>query len=110
MCPGAGWDNPVTARVYGFFSRKFGLVAVVLDEINKADTWALQKPRDVAELLAPDVGVDPDVLEEIAKRQARGVQTITADTIADQQRIADAFLTLKLLPAAIQVRDATSLK
>jgi sulfonate transport system substrate-binding protein len=86
------------------------LVAVVLDEINKADTWALQKPKDVAELLAPDVGVDPDVLEEIAKRQARGVQAITADTIADQQRIADAFLTLKLLPAAIQVRDATSLK
>jgi sulfonate transport system substrate-binding protein len=65
------------------------------------------KPREVAEALAPDVGVAAPVLERIVRRQSRGVERITPAVLADQQRIADAFHALGLLPTAIQVTATT---
>jgi len=85
------------------------LVKILLDEINLADQWALAKPREVSEILAPDVGVDASILEQIARATARGVQPITEQTVADQQAIADSFQALDLIPAHIQVHDATEL-
>jgi sulfonate transport system substrate-binding protein len=93
-----------------FAARNRTILTEVLADVEAADQWALQQPRAVAEILAPDVGVDAAILEQIARRQARGVQAITEATIADQQRIADTFVALKLLPAPFQVRDATWLK
>jgi sulfonate transport system substrate-binding protein len=85
------------------------VLATILDEVNRADQWVIAKPREVSEILAPDVGVDASILEQIARSTARGVQPITEQTIADQQAIADSFLALNLIPAAIKVRDASEL-
>ena len=83
------------------------LAAIVLEELQAADDWAVAKPREVAEALAPDVGVAAPVLERIVRRQSRGVERITPAVLADQQRIADAFHALGLLPTAIQVTATT---
>jgi sulfonate transport system substrate-binding protein len=79
------------------------LAAILLEELQVADDWAQAKPKEVAEVLAPDVGVAAPILEQIVRRQARGVEHITPAILADQQRIADAFLALGLLPTAVVV-------
>jgi sulfonate transport system substrate-binding protein len=45
------------------------------------------------------------VLEIALKRQAYGVKPIDDSVIADQQKIADTFFGLGLLPKAINVKD-----
>jgi sulfonate transport system substrate-binding protein len=41
-----------------------------------------------------------------ARRYAYGVRTVTPDVLAAQQKIADTFHNLKLIPKPIVVRDA----
>jgi sulfonate transport system substrate-binding protein len=78
---------------------------LVLDALAEADVWASHDPAAVGKALSPDVGLPAPVLEEIARRQSRGVFPVDAAIIADQQRIADVFLGLKLIPQAITVAD-----
>ena len=47
-----------------------------------------------------------DVVELALRRYAFNVKPLTPEVVADQQRIADTFYALKLIPKAIQVREA----
>jgi sulfonate transport system substrate-binding protein len=83
----------------------------ILDDLTKAvdeaSSWAKEKPRDVAELLSPDVGIDVDTLQQITERLPWGFQPVTPTVIDDQQKIADAFFMLHLVPKELDVREAT---
>jgi len=50
----------------------------------------------------PPVGV----LELALKRQSYGIRPINEQVIAEQQRIADTFFELKLLPKPVKISDA----
>jgi sulfonate transport system substrate-binding protein len=93
-------------------SRKFAendakAVDAVLAELAEVDAWAGRDINAVAAQLSPSVGLPVRVLELALKRQSYGIKPITADVIAEQQRIADTFFELKLLPKKINVSDAT---
>ena len=45
-------------------------------------------------------------MELAAKRYSYGVKPVTAEVIAEQQKIADVFSNLKLIPKKITVKDA----
>ena len=45
-------------------------------------------------------------VELALRRYAFNVKPLTPEVVADQQRIADTFYALKLIPKAIQVREA----
>ena len=83
------------------------ILAVLKEETNKADAWALQNPRAVAELLAPELKVDADTLEVVAKKQARGLKDPDETVLAYQQNLADTFLKVGLIAKPIVVKDAT---
>ncbi len=78
-------------------------IKAILEEIQKVDDWAGTKPTEVAKLLSPDLGIDVPTLEEIAKRRSYGVKLITDEVINDQQKVADTFFELKLLPKKLKV-------
>lgn len=82
------------------------ILAILKEETNKADAWALQNPRAVAELLAPELKVDADTLEVVAKKQARGLQDPDDTVLAYQQSLADTFLSIGLISKPIAVKDA----
>ena len=93
-------------------SRKFSdsdakAIDVVLKELAEVDAWAKGDIRAVAEQLSPSVGLPVPVLELALKRQSYGVRPINEQVIAEQQRIADTFFELKLLPKKINISDAT---
>jgi sulfonate transport system substrate-binding protein len=55
--------------------------------------------------LSPSVGLPAAVLAVSLRRESYGILPISDDVIASQQRIADAFAGLGLLPKAVTVSD-----
>jgi sulfonate transport system substrate-binding protein len=62
-------------------------------------------PRAAA-LIAPLQGLDVGVVETSLKRYKYGVAPLTAAVAEQQQKIADTFLELKLIPKAVRIADA----
>jgi sulfonate transport system substrate-binding protein len=106
-------DGTGTVSNYQFYfsSRKFlegnsSIVDLVLAELSSVDDWAKSDIHAVAEQLAPAVGLPVPVVEVALRRQAYGIKPVTESVIADQQRVADTFFALGLLPKPIRISDA----
>jgi len=82
------------------------IVHQLIAAIDEADKWAREKPHDAAVKLAPEVGLSVEILEPLVKRLGLGVEEINDKTIGNQQKIADAFLALGLIPKPVSVKDA----
>ncbi|MYM94016.1 sulfonate ABC transporter substrate-binding protein [Duganella vulcania] len=82
------------------------IVRIVLDEIARVDEWGARNQKEVAAILAAQTGLDVDVVALAASRYAYGVKPVNAAVIEQQQKVADAFSNLKLIPKAILVKDA----
>jgi sulfonate transport system substrate-binding protein len=80
-------------------------VDVVLEALNEADEWTRNNIQTVAAQLSASIGLPPSVLAVSLKRESYGILPISDEVIASQQRIADTFLGLGLLPKAITVSD-----
>jgi sulfonate transport system substrate-binding protein len=81
-------------------------IDTVISQIAELDTWANGNTDAVADQLSASVGIPADVLKVALKRQTYGVVSLSADVIAQQQKIADAFLSLGLIPKAVNISDA----
>ena len=79
---------------------------VVLAQLREVDTWAKGDIGAVAAQLGPSIGIPTPILEVALRRQSYGIKPIDGATIAEQQKIADTFFELGLLPHAIKVSDA----
>lgn len=83
------------------------IVHILLDEIDKIDQWGRQNPKEVAKFIAPLIGIDLPIIDVAAHRLTYGVKPVTTEVIAAQQKIADKFYELKLVPKHVKVSDAT---
>jgi sulfonate transport system substrate-binding protein len=98
----------VPNRQFYFAGQKFADVSpravdAILAGIADIDAWAKGRETTVAEELSAGIGIPAPVLEVALKRQTYRVRPIDAAAITEQQRIADAFYTLGLLPKPIVV-------
>ena len=82
------------------------ILRIVLDEVAKVDDWGRNNPDEVAAILSAQTGLSRDVVALAASRYAYGVKPVSVDVIASQQKVADAFSNLKLIPKPIVVKDA----
>ena len=105
-------DGTETVPNYQFYlsSQKFlesdsKALDAILAELREVDEWAKTDIHAVAEQLSPSVGLPVPVLEVALKRQAYGIKPIDAQVIAEQQKLADTFLALGLIPKAITVSE-----
>jgi sulfonate transport system substrate-binding protein len=96
----------------GFFlaSQKFvdqnpQVVTAILEELKTTSQWAQSNPQKVAEFLSKETGIDVDSLLLAEKRRNYGVDPLTPETIAGQQKIADTFYRLKLIPKEISIQS-----
>ena len=88
-----------------FLTHDAKAVDVVLEALNEADDWTKNNIEAVAEQLSPSVGLPAPVLAVSLKRESYGILPISDDVIASQQRIADTFFGLGLLPKTVTVSD-----
>lgn len=89
------------------FAEKYpDLVEILLEEADKIDAWSKDHPRELAEKLSPQLGIDVESLELAAGRRAYGIQRIDEELIQAQQSIADTFYELGLIPDKLDIHDA----
>jgi sulfonate transport system substrate-binding protein len=100
----------VTNYQFYFSSKKFlaenaPAADVVLEALNETDEWAKSNIHAVAAQLSPSIGLPASVLEVSLERESYGTVPINSEVIASQQRVADTFFALGLIPKAVNVSD-----
>jgi len=80
-------------------------VQAALEEVSKVDQWAESHPDDAAALLSQQIGIEATILKTAIQRSGFGPRPLDDGVVAAQQRIADALYALKILPAAITVKE-----
>jgi sulfonate transport system substrate-binding protein len=98
-------------RQYFLASRSFAtqhpdLVQAILASVKETDAWAATHQDETVALLSKHTGIPAAVLKDPVARLGYGVQPMDAETTAEQQKIADTFYQLKLIPKPVKIQDA----
>lgn len=93
----------LSEKTYG--NRHPDVIAAVFDEIRKIDEWVLKSPHDAAVVLAPLAGLDVVTTERALTREGHGIQYLSDEVVAAQQRIADTFTELNLIPKKLNIKE-----
>ncbi|MGH6753649.1 MAG: sulfonate ABC transporter substrate-binding protein, partial [Bradyrhizobium sp.] len=78
----------------------------VLSAIDEIDGWIKVNQKQYAAELSPKIGLPVDVIERSVGRAEFGARRVDAATLVEQQKIADTFTRLQLIPKSIVVKDA----
>jgi sulfonate transport system substrate-binding protein len=84
------------------------IVKILIEEIARVDQWGADNPKEVARAIAPLIGVDLPIAERAASRLGYGIEPVTPAVLESQQKIADKFFELKLVPKRVRVADAVA--
>ncbi|MCR8844636.1 sulfonate ABC transporter substrate-binding protein [Paenibacillus sp. SC116] len=82
------------------------IIDALFEELNKAGDWANANHKELAKLLSPQLGIDIPSLELASSRREYNSVPISDNVVAEQQKVADTFAKLGLIPKPIQVKDA----
>ncbi|MBD2207149.1 aliphatic sulfonate ABC transporter substrate-binding protein [Calothrix sp. FACHB-1219] len=88
-----------------FYEQNPEVIKVVLDELQKAQIWSKQNPKEIAQLLAPVTQLDVPTLEAMHDKYDFSLVPITEQIITKQQEVADKWYSLGLIPKKVNVRD-----
>ena len=112
LVDGTGSDGKALVSNHQFFlaEQKFTaanpqVIDATLEALKEIDDWASKHPDDVAQELSPKTGIPVDVLKVAIGRLGFGLRPIDDGVIAEQQKIADTFKELGLIPKPITVSD-----
>ncbi|APA87990.1 sulfonate ABC transporter substrate-binding protein [Paraburkholderia sprentiae WSM5005] len=89
-----------------FAQRNGGIIAIVIDEVSKEGEWVRGHYSEAVAQLAPIQGLDASVIESGLRHYAHVYKPVDANVLAEQQRIADTFTELHLIPTKIVTKDA----
>ena len=81
------------------------MIETLVDEVRTIGEWAKAHPEDVTKQVAPLLGLSPEITLTAVKRQGYGAQFLTPEVVNAQQKIADSFYQLKLIPKPLVVKD-----
>ena len=111
----ASGEGLVPGREFYFASSNFlsqhrGLIAILIRELNGLKNWAAENPEETSKLLAAQIGMAPKVLERAETRPGRyGIETNKTAIATEQQKLADTFFQLELLPHELDVESIIDL-
>ncbi|MEY2620419.1 MAG: hypothetical protein RIT26_239 [Pseudomonadota bacterium] len=81
-------------------------ILALFEALTQADRLAQEQPAQAVALVAAFSGLDPEVVRLFLQRRQRSpVQALSAAVIAEQQKVADAFAQLSLIPRKVRVSD-----
>ncbi len=89
-----------------YVQRNPKVIEVLFADAVERGSWLKNNISQAAQLIAPQQGLPVDVVELALQRYQFNVKPITPEIAADQQKIADSFYALRLIPKPIQVLDA----
>lgn len=80
------------------------VLRLIYQELQKAGAWVKKSPKESAALLAGVWGLDASIVEQANAHRSYEVRAVTSTGLAEQQKIADAFLAEKLLPKRVDTQ------
>jgi sulfonate transport system substrate-binding protein len=89
-----------------FSEKNAQIVKIVMQELGDVGQWVRDNYAQAAKELAPIQGLEPDIIEASLRHYEHIYKPIDDAVLADQQRIADTFYELKLIPQKLSVKDA----
>ena len=81
------------------------VIETLIEEVRNVGEWAKAHPDEVTQQVAPLLGLPVDITETSVKRQGYGAQFLTPEVVNAQQKIADSFYQLKLIPKPLTIKD-----
>lgn len=101
----------VNNRAYYFTSRDFvsknaDVLKIAIRQINDIDTWASKNKAAAAAELSTVLGLDKGITELYLNRSEFGTAPVNSAILAEQQKIADTFFELKLIPKKLNLLHA----
>ncbi|HEY3600021.1 MAG TPA: sulfonate ABC transporter substrate-binding protein [Paraburkholderia sp.] len=94
----------LSARI--FAQQNGDVIAAVIDEVGQEGGWVRGHYTEAAVQLAPIQGLDASVIEAGLRHYAHIYKPVDAQVLAEQQRIADTFSELRIIPGKIVTKDA----
>jgi len=88
-----------------FYQQNTPAIKVFLEELEKKHIWARSHSKEMAHLLTSVTQLDPETLEIMHKKYEFKLVPITAKVIETQQKVADLWYNLKLIPQKVNVRE-----
>ena len=85
-------------------------VKAVLEEIKNLEEWSKQHREEVAQTLSSVLGIDIATMRIATNRRNFGIVPIDDNLIGLQQKVADTYYQLKLIPKKVDVRDGVLTK
>ncbi|MDQ8024293.1 MAG: aliphatic sulfonate ABC transporter substrate-binding protein [Moraxellaceae bacterium] len=89
-----------------FVTKNPQAVKAFFDEISATGKWAKANPKAAAEVLAPVVGTDAVTVERANSRRSLDVRNVQPAVFEEQQKIADTFVALAVLPKPVVTKNA----
>lgn len=81
------------------------VVQILIDEIRIVGEWVHGNLDEATAQVAPLLGLPADITRVAVERQGYGARTLTPEVVAAQQKIADTFSDLKLIPKRLVIQD-----
>lgn len=104
-------EGLISDRSFYFASRSFAknhgdIIKIVLEEARQAGIWVATHPEEAAKILTDSTGMNPTLALNATKSRRYEALPIQDRAIEEQQRVAETFFRLGLLPKRIWVEDA----
>lgn len=90
-----------------FAEKRGDVIKQLFEELQKQGQWINQNYAEAAQQLSVLQGLDKAIVEKGIRRYSNTVNSINSKVLAEQQKIADTFFELKLIPREIKVKDAS---
>jgi sulfonate transport system substrate-binding protein len=81
------------------------VIKTLVEEVRAVGEWSKANPQDVTQQVSPLLGLPADITLTSVKRQGYGALFLTPEVVAAQQKIADSFYQLKLIPKPLSIKD-----
>lgn len=81
------------------------VLGTLIEEVRAVGEDAKADPDKVTAQVAPLLGLSAPITALAVKRQGYGAQLLTPPVVAAQQKIADTFSALKLIPKPLSIKD-----
>lgn len=99
-------------RLGGYYiaSRQFAterpkILKTILEEVRDLEAWSDQHRGQVAAVLTSALKLDATAVKTATQRRQFGLKPVTEELIAEQQKVADVYYQLKLIPKPIRIQD-----
>ena len=90
----------------GFAQKRPDVIKALFDDSVEQGRWIKANLAQAAAIIAPLQGLDTAVVELSLQRYQFAVAPVSVAVAAEQQKVADAFQELKLIPKPVRIADA----